>query len=193
MTSLLLLLEELVDADFGATDLHAVRKSLGARGDSSADPAVEAKAFLDALAIVQRRTPAQVYVWAGTRLAAPVAKLLPKLTKGHTSTRSMLLQMTQMANMLAAELLPESTCPDFWADYLDGETVRIGFDGPREVAWVLEGAVKGLGTHFSERVDVSLPDAPAGLLERRLVDVKVRQERRSSRPTSGLSAAGSRS
>lgn len=184
------LLEEFIEDDFGVTDLKAVRSQLNGQVDESL-PTIGAKAMLDALATAQRRTPEQVYVWAGTRLAAPVTKLLPQVFRGHTSARTLVLQLSAISSAVVSELLPDATCPDFWTDFLDGETIRIGFDGPAEVAWLLEGIVNGLGAHFGERVNVGRPATPAALTERRLLDVKLTPERR-SRATAGLSAAGLR-
>jgi hypothetical protein len=185
-----LLLEELIEADFGVADLKAMRSQLPVATDD-AFPAAGAKSMLDALASAQRRTAEQVYVWAGTRVAAPVTKLLPSVFRAHTSTRTVILQLSSLAAAVVTELLPDATCPDFWEDFLDGETVRIGFDGPTEVAWLMEGLVRGLGTHFGERVEVGRPATPPALKDRRLLDVKVSPERR-SRQVAGLSAASLR-
>ncbi len=196
MIPLLILLEELVHTDFGTADLSAVRERLRDRPPDE-DVRDRAKALLDALAAVQRRRPDEVYVWAGTRLVMPLAKDFPGIVRGHTSARTLLLQLAQVAPTVVADVLPGVTCPEFWQDFLDGETIRIGFDGPVEAAWLLEGVARGLGTHFGERVDTSRADAPPALKERRLVDVKVVPERRSGsragRPTTGLSSAGIRS
>jgi hypothetical protein len=185
-----LLLEEFIEDDFGTAELKGVRAQVNGR-NADASPAAAAKAILDALATAQRRTPEETYLWAGTRLAAPITKLLAPVFRGHTSTRTIVLQMSSLSAQVVRELLPETDCPDFWEDFLDGETVRIGFDGPAEVAWLLEGIVRGLGAHFGERVDVGRPAAPVALTERRQLDVKVVPERR-SRGSAGLSAAASR-
>ena len=185
-----LLLEEFIETDFGAAELKAMRAHLS-EGITDEFPAVAAKAILDALAAAQRRTPEQAYTWAGTRLGASITKLLPQAFRGHTSARSIILQMSAISAAVGRQLLPETALPEFWEDFLDGETIRIGFDGPAEVAWVLDGVVRGLGAHFGERVEVGRPSGPAALTERRLLDVKVIPERR-SRASAGLSASASR-
>lgn len=196
MISLLVILEELVHTDFGTMDLTLVRQRLAAQ---TPEPTVagQACAFLDALAVVQHRAREEVYVWAAQRVVGPLVSEFPGTFKGHTSTRTLLLQLGQAAPALVTEVLPESVCPDFWEDFLDSETIRIGFDGAEEAAWALQGIAGGLGAHFGERVDASRGVAPPMLTDRRLVDVKVVPERRGSsrggRPSFGLSSAGTRS
>jgi hypothetical protein len=196
MIPLLVILEELVHTDFGTMDLNSVRQRLAAQSPAPT-VAGQACAFLDALAVVQHRPREEVYVWAGQRVVGPLVAEFPAIFKGHTSTRTLLLQLGQVAPALVADVLPESVCPDFWEDFLDSETIRIGFDGPEEAAWALQGIAAGLGTHFGERVDASRGVAPAALTDRRLVDVKVVPERRGGgrggRPVFGLSSAATRS
>ncbi len=196
MISLLVILEELVHTDFGTMDLASVRQRLAAEAP---EPTVAGQAgtFLDALAAVQHRPREEVYVWAAQRVVGPLVSEFPTVFKGHTSTRTLLLQLGQVAPALVTEVLPESACPDLWEDFLDSETIRIGFDGPEEAAWVLQGIVAGMGAHFGERVEASRGVAPPMLSDRRLVDVKVVPERRGGgrggRPSFGLSSAGTRS
>jgi hypothetical protein len=192
MASLLALLEDLVFAEFGAGELLAVRQRVVPLGDD-APPSAVAKRFLEALALEQRRKPQQVYVWAGTKLVAPILKVMPAATGGHTSTRTMLLQLSQLLPRVVAEFLPGSACPEFWGDLQSGDVIRVGFDGAEELAWVVEGAVHGLAAHFGEEVDVTHAYAPRALKDRRLLDVwvipKSRPPVRPNSPARGLSSA----
>jgi hypothetical protein len=196
MISLLVILEELVHTDFGTMDLTSVRQRVAGQAPAST-VAGQACAFLDALAVVQQRPREEVYVWAGQRIVGSLVSEFPAVFKGHTSTRTLLLQLGQAAPALVSEVLPESVCPDLWEDFLDSETIRIGFDGPEEAAWVLRGLATGMGAHYGERVEASPGVAPPALTDRRLVDVKVVPERRGGgrggRPSFGLSSAGTRS
>lgn len=193
---LLTLLADLVHDDFGPVELSFVREHL-ALGTVSESVVGEVGRFLKALAVVQKRPAKDCYVWAGRRLAAPVAKSRPAWLRDHTSVRTILLQFGRVAPAVVESIVGEGTCPDFWEDFLDGETVQIGFDGPEEVAWVIEGAVAGLSEFFGERAELSRGVPAASLLERRLVNVKVIAERRApqrgARPTVGLSSSGFRS
>ena len=191
--SLLVHLEDLVLADFGAGELSAVRSALAARPCADLPEVGRLKQFLDTLAVVQHREVDQVYVWAGTRLTAVLAKECPALLRGHTSIRTVLLQLNQASGSALAELLPEATAPDFWEEYLDATTIRVGFDGPIEVKWLLEGITGGLAGIFGERVETRRGVAPAALPDRRLVDIQVVPDRRGmARSTAGVTSAGSR-
>jgi hypothetical protein len=193
---LLTMLADLVHDDYGAAELSLVRKQL-ALGTGRESVVGEVGRFLDALAVVQKRPTRDCYVWAGRRLAAPVSKSRPAWLRDHTSVRTILLQFGRVAPAVVANLVGEGACPEFWEDFLDGETVQIGFDGPEEVAWVIEGAVGGLSEFFGERAELSRGVPAASLLERRLVNVKVIPERRApqrgARPVVGLSSPGLRS
>jgi len=194
-TPLLVHLEDLVLADYGNGDLAAVRARLADRASlpSDAPLAMRAKQFLDALAQVQHRAPDQVYVWAGTRLVAALAREFPAVFRDHTSTRTVLLQLGSVVSALAAELLPDASVPEFWEDYLDATTVRVNFDGPVEVQWLLEGATVGLAGQYGELVQASRGVSPASLPDRRLLDVKVIPDRRGgSRGGAGVSSGARR-
>ena len=195
-TPLLALLADLVHDDFGPVELSLVRERLAQTAVS--DSAVgEVGRFLNALAVVQKRPVKDSYLWAGRRLVAPVAKDRPTWLRDQTSLRTILLQLGRLAPSVVETLVGEGTCPEFWEDFLDGETVQIGFDGREEVAWALEGAVVGFSELFGERAEVSRGVPAASLLERRLVNVRVIAERRATqrgaRPTVGLSSSGHRS
>lgn len=178
MTTLLVLLEDCVLHEFGAPALDAVRSA--ASGKASGSGTVEkAVAFLEALGVVRKQPMADCYRWAGQVLAAPVLRLgLPTL-KEHTSTRTLLLKLHEVIPQVMASIAPGVSAPDVWEDLLNDHTIRVAFDGPEEVAQILEGAAAGLGPHFREVVQVSRGTPPATLASRRLVDVSVRPERRS--------------
>ena len=194
MTSLLAVFEDLVVADFGSRDLNELRRHL-APPDEPMSTVARARQFLDSLALVQRKKPQQVYTWVGTRLLARLLDSTPTMMKGHTSVGTVLLQLHLLIPRIAAEQLPGSACPEFWGDLMGGEVVRVGFDGDEELAWVLEGAVRALATHFGEEVEITRAFPRRSLPDRRLVDVRRVPKPRASRPTlasSGLSSAGHR-
>ena len=195
MTSLLAVLEDLVVAEFGSRDLNELRRHL-ASADEEMSTVTRARQFIESLALVQRKKPQQVYTWAGTRLAERMLQSAPAVTRGHTSVRTVLLQLNQLVPQVAAVQLPDSPCPEFWGDLMGGDVVRVGFDGPEEVAWVLEGAVRALATHFGEEVEITPAFARRTLPDRRLLDVRrTSKPRPSSRPNltpAGLSSVGHR-
>lgn len=193
MASLLQVLEDLVVAEFGNRDLNELRRHL-APPNEAMSTAKRAGQFIESLALVQRKKPQQVFSWAGVRLIERVLKTTPTVISGHTSVGTILLQLNLLIPRLAATQLPESECPEFWGDLMGGDLVRVGFDGPEELAWVLEGAVRALAAHFGEEVEITRAFARQTLPDRRLVDVR-RLAKTRVRPimaTSGLSSAGLR-
>ena len=193
---LLALLADIVHDDFGPVELSLVRERL-ALAPVHESGVGEVGRFVQALAVVQKQTVRETFVWAGRRLVAPVCKARPGWLRDHTSVRTILLQLGRVAPTVVETLIGEGHCPDFWEDFLDGETIQIGFDGPEAVAWVLEGAIAGLSEHFNERAELSRGVPPATLLERRLLNVRVIAERRvtqrGARHAVGLSSSGQRS
>lgn len=178
VTTLLVLLEDCVRNEFGAPLLDSLRADVSARpeGGSTLE---KARDFLAALAQRRKHSIEDTYRWAGMVLAAPVLKLgLPTL-KEFSSTRTLLLKMHVVLPQAMSVVVPGVTPPDVWEDLLNDHTTRVSFDGPEEMALVLEGAAVGLGAHFRELVTVTRGTPPATLTSRRLVDVSVRPERRS--------------
>lgn len=178
MTTLLVLLEDCVRSEFGAPMLDAVQAALSAR-PAGEGPIEQAREFVVVLAGLRKQSVEDAYRWAGQVLAAPVLKLgLPSL-KEHSSARTLLLRMHAVVPQTLSVIAPGTTAPEIWEDLLSDHTTRLSFDGPEEMALVLEGAASGLGAHFRELVTVARGTPPAALTSRRLVDVSVRPERRS--------------
>lgn len=182
MRTLLERLEDIIRLEFGTADLAAMRARAGLPMDD-ATPFTQVAALIRAVAYIRRRSPEEMFTWAGAKLAAPLVTDHPNLLKPHVSVRTMLLQVSQLAPTVVQRLSPGSTCPDFWEDLLDGETTRISFDGPEEVASALEGVLRGLAAHYGEWVAVTRGTPPAVLPERRQVEAKVRPERRTENKT----------
>lgn len=186
MTSLVELLEGCIRLEYGPSEMASVRTRLSQSTRSpdataSNAPATQASmvnAMLRALYEVRRRPPSEIYIWAGTKLAPAVLKDDPGILKDQSSLRTMLLQLHLVSPPVLAKLSPGTECPDMWEDLIDSETTRINFDGPAEAAWVLEGLIKGICQHFGEWVAVTEGMAPSVLKERRILEVKVRPERR---------------
>ena len=179
MATLPELLEDLIRREFGPSELAAVL-ALANSGAAAEAHTHRVADLLGAMVTVRRRSPSEIYEWAGLQLARHLSNALPVLTKNHTSARSMLLQVDALAHEVQQRLLPGTASPHFWADLLDAQTIRIGFDGPELLARLLEGAVRGLCEHFDERADVTRALPPAALTERRLVDVQITVERRAN-------------
>lgn len=195
MTLLLAALEDLVIAEFGHRDLNELRRHL-ASPDDEMSTAQRARQFLESLALVQKKPPQLVFIWAGSGLIARLLQTTPTATSGHTSVRTVLLQLNLLIARFVAEQLPDAACPEFWGDLMGGDVVRVGFDGDEEVAWVLEGAVRSLAKHFGEEVEITRATARQTLKDRRLVDVRRLAKARPSRPNLtpvGLSSGGLRS
>ncbi len=177
MSSLLVLLEDCIKLEFGPGELAAVRAVAAERRDTSTTLQKTA-ALLSAVAEVRRKRESEVYRWFGKLLVEPMLREFPQLIKGYSSTRSLLLQCHQLATSAMTVFLPGTPCPELWADLLDQDSLRIGFDGPEEIAQLIEGVVQGFGVHYSELVEVSRATPPPQLAERRLIDVRVLPDRR---------------
>jgi hypothetical protein len=63
---------------------------------------------------------------------------------------------------------------------IDAETLRVSFTGSSDMASLLEGAVRGVGRHFGERVEPTRAFSPAYAPDRRLIDVKITPDRRTA-------------
>jgi hypothetical protein len=178
MLSLLVLLEDCVRIEFGPTELAAVRAVASERttGPTTLD---KARGFLSAIAEVRRKREPEVYRWFGKLLVEPLIKAVPQLVKGHSSTRTIALQLGNLARTAVAAMAPGLPCPDFWTDLLDADSLRVGFDGPEPVADILDGVLRGFAVHFSELIEIERGVAAPNLTQRRLLDLKVLPDRRS--------------
>ena len=183
MLSPFVLAQDLIQQDFGPMELDAVRTALPPPGNgrSSLDECVDA---LRALAFVQKRPVEDVLRWAGEAMVAPVVRDVPALVKGHQSGTTWFPLLDGAIRTALTACGCDEAPPEFWVDFLDHSTVRIGFDGPEEIAACVEGAVRGVARHFHERVDISRPTPAAILTERRLIDVKLSPDRRSAQTVS---------
>ena len=178
MMTLLVMLEEGVRAEFGPTELAAVRAVAAerARGGSTLE---KANGFLRALGDVRQLSFDDVLRWAGQMSVGPLLAMGLPSSRGHTSTRTLLLKLSAVIPEALKALAPGAVVPDVWEEMLSDDVTRIAFDGPESMALLLEGAAKGLGHHFSDVVAVARGTPPAALTERRIIDVTVRPERRS--------------
>ena len=181
MRSVLVLLEDLVRAEFGAADLASVRaiatSRLGAVGIGSG-PAGRVSAFVSAISDVRRRPLPEVYTFVGMRLVAAVLRDEPTITRDRPSTRQVLLQLDHVAPWILDMLVPGAHVPSFDVELLDVESLRVSCTGVEPVAWLLDGVLRGLGQHFGERVEVRHVPPPSHAPERRVCDVTITPERR---------------
>ncbi len=181
MRSILVLLEDLVREEFGPRDLEAVRmlaaKKLGEPGVEPG-PVGRVESFVQAVAEVRRRPLAEVYTFLAMRLVAPVLKQFPALTRDLPSTRSVLLQINQIAPPIVDALAPGVAMPAIDVELIDVDSVRMSFMGASDAASMIEGVVRGLGTHFGERAEPLRVAPPTYAPDRRLIDVKILPERR---------------
>lgn len=181
MRSILVLLEDIVRLEFGPGELASVR-AVAATHVSDAvygsGSAARVTAFVRALCEVRRRPLPEVYAFVGMRLAASVVKDFPMVTRDRQSTRLVLLQINQLAPAVLDALVPGVEVPAFDVELIDAETLRVSFTGTSDMASLLEGAVRGVGQHFGERVETTRAFSPAYAPDRRLIDVKVTPDRR---------------
>jgi len=183
MRSILTLLEDAVQTDFGASELVKVRAAASDRMRiAKRAEGLESRllSFIEGLAVVRRRPPEEMYTFAGTRLVPLVFKEVAPVIRGLTSTRPMLLQITRVAPSVLELVLPGNQFPDFDCEMIDSDTLRVGFEGTQEQAWIFEGVAIGIANYFGERVQVKRADSPAYNPRRLLVDVRVIPERRGS-------------
>ncbi len=191
MRSILVLLEDIVQSEFGPGALASVRAVAATRVTDAvygAGSAARVTAFIGAVCEVRRRPLPEVYAFIGTRLATSVVKDFPMVTRDRQSTRLVLLQINQLAPAVLDALVPGVEVPAFDVELIDAETLRLSFTGSSEMASLLEGAVRGLGQHFGERVEPSRAFSPAYAPDRRLIDVKITPDRRTENapsPTGG--------
>jgi hypothetical protein len=181
MRSILVLLEDLVHAEFGPKDLAAVKERAAARlHDPGRLPGAAGRvmAFVEAIADVRRRPAQEAYQFVGFRLVPPVLAEFEEVLKGHTTTRAVFMQLSRIAPQVLDVLMPGIGDGELDVELLDLESLRVRFEGPIEMVAVFEGAAVALGQHYGERVEVRRVSPPAFAPERRLLDIKVAGERR---------------
>lgn len=181
MRSIQLLLEEVIQAEFGASDLNRMRAVAADKVASSGrgpELGPRAMALIEAAASVRRRPANEMYAFIGTRLAPVAFKEVANLLRSYQSTRSIILQVTRLAPVILDALVPGLPYPEFDVELIDGDTMRVGFDGPEPLADLFEGVALGIAQHFNERIIVSRANPPAYAPDRRMVDIRVIPERR---------------
>lgn len=181
MHSILSHLEQVVQAEFGQRDLAAVRAAFAERmqdADRLPEAAGAVMAFVEAVAHVRRRPVHEVYQFLALKAAPLVLPEHAALLKGHTSSRSVLMQVTRLAPSLLEAAVPGAPYAEFDVELLDLETMRVRFDGSAEMLAAFEGVVAGMAQHFGERAEMTRVSAPAFAPDRRMVDIKVGSERR---------------
>ncbi|WP_310571399.1 heme NO-binding domain-containing protein [Gemmatimonas sp.] len=181
MRSILVLLEDIVRLEFGPGELASVRAVASAHVSdavSGTGSAVRVTAFVRALCQVRRRPLPEVYAFVGLKLAQSVVTDFPMVTRDRQSTRLVLLQINQLAPAVLDALVPGVEVPAFDVELIDAESVRVSFTGTPEMASLLEGAVRGLGQHFGERVEPTRASPPSYAPNRRLIDIKITPDRR---------------
>jgi hypothetical protein len=186
MRSILVLLEDMVQREFGSSELASVRAISAERLEDAGrqgGAAGRVTAFVDALVQMRHRPSLEVYTFVGLKLVPPVLAEFKTAIRGHESTRSVLLQITRVAPQLLDVLVPGTELPDFDVELVDLETMRVTFHGTSEAAALFEGAVMGLGNHFHERVEARRVSPPSFAPDRRMIDVKIFPERRAAPPT----------
>lgn len=181
MRSILVLLEDLVHAEFGPRDLAEVRtvaerkmSSVGRLSGASG----RVMAFAEAIADVRRRPVHEVYQFVALKLMPLVIKEHRGLFTGYTSARTAMMQITRLAPVVLDTLIPGIPDAEFDVELIDMDTLRLRFEGPAEMLAALEGAALGLALHFGERVEVKRVSPPAFAPTRRLLDVRIGVERR---------------
>ncbi len=70
--------------------------------------------------------------------------------------------------------------PAIDVELIDLDSVRMSFMGASDAASMMEGVVRGLGTHFGERAEPLRVAPPTYAPDRRLIDVKILPERRAN-------------
>lgn len=196
MRSLLVLLEDLVGAEFGDHDLSKVRTVAAERMHDAGrleGPTGRVMAFVQAVAQVRHRPVLEAYTFVGLKLVSLVAKEYPALLGEVNSTSALLMQVSRMVPTIGHALLPGVDVPHVDLELLDAGTHRLSFHGPAELAATIEGVVIGLGGHFGERVTVERGTPPAYAPNRRVIDVKVTGDPdRRKPPASGAPAGAER-
>ncbi len=184
MRSILVLLEDLVQAEFGSTELAAVRASSSEHlrdvGRLAGAPG-RVMAFIEAIADVRRRPVHEVYQFVAAKLVPLVLTEYSGLLKGHTSARSVLMQITRLAPTVLDTLIPGIPYAEFDVELIDLETMRVRFEGPAEMLAAFEGIAMGLAKHYGERAETSRVSPPAFAPDRRMLDIKIGAERRDPR------------
>lgn len=188
MRSILVLLEDLVLAEFGPRDLAEVRELAAVRqrdAERRPGPGGRVMAFVEAIAQVRRRPLAEAYQFVGLKLVPVVLREYPGLMKGQASLTPLLMQVSRVVPSVVQVLLPGTDAPAFDLELVDADTQRVSFEGFNEAANLVEGVLLGLGLHFGERVTVTRGTPPSFAPDRRLVDVKVQPGERRSVPSAG--------
>lgn len=184
MRSILVLLEDLVQAEFGPRELAAVRASstehLHAVGRLPGAPG-RVMAFVEAIADVRRRPVHEVYQFVAMKLVPLVLKEYSGLLKGHSSARTVLMQITRLAPSVLDTLIPGIPYAEFDVELIDLETMRVRFEGPAEMLAAFEGIALGLALHYGERAETTRVAPPAFAPDRRMLDIKIGQERRDAK------------
>jgi hypothetical protein len=181
MRSILVLLEDLVQAEFGPRELAAVRASSSEHlHDVGRLPGAPGRvmAFVEAIADVRRRPVHEVYQFVAMKLVPLVLKEYSALLKGHTSSRTVLMQITRLAPVVLDTLIPGIPYAEFDVELIDLDTMRVRFEGPAEMLAAFEGIALGLAQHYGERVEATRVPPPAFAPDRRMLDLKVGAERR---------------
>lgn len=188
MRSILVLLEDLVQAEFGARDLAEVRAAAALRQQDPGrlpGPGGRVMAFVEAIAQVRRRPLCEAYQFVGLKLVPVVLREYPGLVRGHDGLTAILMQVSRVVPSALSVLLPGVDAPHFDLELMDAGSQRVSFEGFTEAACLVEGVLLGLGLHFGERVTVQRAMPPAFAPDRRLIDVKVQAGERRTAPSLG--------
>jgi hypothetical protein len=179
MRSIIVMLEDLVQLEFGPSELAAVRAIAQAKlGTADSGSCGRMVALVEAMAEVRRQPVHEAYRFVSLMLVPPVLKEYPALLQGQTSARTVLMQITRLAPLVLGTLLPGIPDADFAVELIDVHTVRVRFEGPAEMLAALEGTTIGLARHFGERAETTRVPAPDFAPTRRLLDVRVGSDRR---------------
>jgi hypothetical protein len=183
MRSLLVLLEDVVQTEFGAGELVKVRATAADRMRiTKREPTMNARllSMVEAMALIRRKSIDEMLTFLGLKVVPLVFKEMTPLLRSHTSTRPLLLQISRLAPAVLEGLTPGVEYPEFDCEMIETDTLRVGFEGSAEMAAVFEGVAMGIAQYFGERVQVKRTDSPAHNPRRMLVDVRVVPERRGS-------------
>jgi len=151
--------EELVRTQFGDAAWDEVCAEAGLRRDTYFMPAadVDDRAVLrviEAIGTVCRLTPEQVSDAFGEYWVCQYAsRQYPAYFRGARNARELLLKM-ETVHELVTRSVPNARPPRFGYSWSDENTLIIDYRSARGLTGLLIGLIKGVGTHYGERLSV---------------------------------------
>jgi predicted hydrocarbon binding protein len=147
------LLEQVVTDELGEETWERVLDEAGVDGAYTAVGTYEHEELHNLARTAARltgKTDDEIVRWFGERAVPLLIERYPQLFEAHSSTISLLLQLNDVIH----PEVPGAYAPEFDVDWIDEQSLALGYESYRDLCLFAEGLVQGTAAHFGESVTI---------------------------------------